>query len=138
MADDIKLSLSQSRNSVEQLSRNFKSLKSVKVDPPKDEQRGEKDDNVSASFTAVTDSVRLSAEAVKSLANSGKQDNGTTDDSDVANSNLQASQSDHIDLKQANRLASDAGLSVQLFRDRALSAHSGINPKRVLELLSIN
>ena len=138
MADDIKLSLSQSRNTVEQLSRNFKSLKSVKVDPPKDDRRGEKDSNVSASFTAVTDSVRLSAEAVRSLANSEKRDSGTTDDSDVADSNIQAASSDHIDLKAANRLAEDAGLSVQLFRDRALDVHRGIDAQRVLELLSLD
>lgn len=135
MADDIKFS--PSRSSVEQLRDTFKSLKSVKVDPPKDEQRGEKDNNaVSASFTAVTDSVRLSAEAVRKLANPGREDSGTTDDS-VRQENVEAAVSDVRDLQKARKLVAQAGFSIQEYRDKALAAQArGIDPQRVFQLLS--
>jgi hypothetical protein len=135
MADDIKFLLS--RNATEQLHKNFKSLKSsVKVDPPKDDPKDKDNNVVSASFTAVTDSVRLSAEAVRSLANSGPDDNGTTDDS-IPKENVEAARSDVRDLQKARQLAERAGFKVQAYHNQALAAQAPrIDPQRVFQLLS--
>ena len=142
MVDSFKnlTSLTNSPSGVPQgdsLRKNLKAISSVSVSRTSESiaaaQNASSVDQANSAVGKLTDSIRLSADALRALRDAGE---GTVENREVAEENLNAATTTPEDLEQVQRRAEDTGAAIQFHHDEALHAHGdGVSPESVFRLL---